>query len=108
MMLSVILLSMLTVLLSILSVIGQLICGNNQNWLLKLILIYETLWTGAGSDLLILMLEKLIGFHLTGLIRPVLLMGKWIGLFLRKNHLLRCWVYFLFKIGLGLSHYLYC
>ena len=70
----VILLFMLTVLLSVLSVIGHLICGNNQNWLLNLILIYETLWTGAGSGLLILMLEKLNGFHLTGLIRPVLLM----------------------------------
>ena len=39
----VILLFMLTVLLSVLSVIGHLICGNNQNWLLNLILIYETL-----------------------------------------------------------------
>ena len=27
------------------------------------------------------------------------------GLFLRRNHLLRCWVDFLFQIGLGL---LYC
>ena len=43
MMLSVILLSMLMILLSILSVINQLICGNNLNWLLNLNLIYETL-----------------------------------------------------------------
>ena len=50
------------------TLIGHLICGNNQNWLLKLNLIYETLWTGAGSGLLILMLEKLNRFHLTGLI----------------------------------------
>ena len=70
----VILLFMLTVLLYVLSVIGHLIYGNNQNWLLNLILLYETLWTGAGSGLLILMLEKLNGFHLIGLIRPVLLM----------------------------------
>ena len=38
----------------------HLICGNNLNWLLNLNLIYETLWTGAGSGLLISMLEKLI------------------------------------------------
>ena len=43
MMLSVILLSMLLILLSILSVIRYLICGNNFNWLLNLNLIYETL-----------------------------------------------------------------
>ena len=42
MMLFVILPSMLMILLSILSVIGHLICGNNLNWLLKLNLIYET------------------------------------------------------------------
>ena len=46
MMLSVILLSMLMIVLSILSVIGHLICGNNLNWLLNLNLIYETWWTG--------------------------------------------------------------
>ena len=43
MILSVILLSMLIKLLSILSVIGHLICSNNLNWLLYLNLIYETL-----------------------------------------------------------------
>ena len=71
---SVILLSMLTILLSILSVIGHLICGNNLNWLLNLNLICETLWTGVRSGLLILMLGKLSWFHLTGLITMVLLM----------------------------------
>ena len=35
---------MLMILLSILSVIKNLICGNNLNWLN---LIYETLWTGV-------------------------------------------------------------
>ena len=38
----VILLSMLMILLSILSVIRHLICGNNLNWLLNLNLIYKT------------------------------------------------------------------
>ena len=39
------------------------LCGNNQkNWLLSLILIYKTLWTGAGSGLLISLLEKLNWF----------------------------------------------
>ena len=61
-MLSVILISMLMILLSILGVIRHLICDNNLNWLLNLNLIYETLWTGAGSGLLILMLENSTGF----------------------------------------------
>ena len=63
--LSVILLSMLMILLSILR---HQICGNNLN------LIYETLWTGAGSGLLISMLGKLNCFHLSSLIILVLLM----------------------------------
>ena len=37
------------------------------------------------------MLEKLNWFRLTSLITLVLWMWKWIGLFLWKNHLLRCW-----------------
>ena len=35
------------ILLSILSVIRHLICGNSLNWLLNLNLIYETQWTGG-------------------------------------------------------------
>ena len=50
---SVILLSMLMILLSIISMIRHLICGNNLNWLLNLNLIFETLWTGVRSGLLI-------------------------------------------------------
>ena len=72
-MLSVILLSML-ILIFILSVIRHLICCNNLNWLLNLNLIYETLWTGVRSGLLISMLGKLSWFRLTGLITMVLLM----------------------------------
>ena len=52
------------------------------------------------------MLEKCNWFCLTSLITLVLLMWKWMGLFLRKNHLLRCWGCLLFQIGLGLLHYL--
>ena len=37
---------------------SHLISGNKQSWLLNLNLIYETLWTGARSGLLISMLEK--------------------------------------------------
>ena len=92
-MLSVILLSMQMKLLSIVSVIRHLICGNNLKWLLNLNLIYKTLWTGVRSGLLILMLEKLSWFRLTSLMTMVLLMSKWMGLFLRKNRLLRCWVW---------------
>ena len=35
-------------------------------------------------------------FPLTGLITLMLLIWKWIGLFLKKNNLLRCWDYLLF------------
>ena len=84
-MLSVILLSMLMILLSILSVIRHLIWGNNLNWLLNLNIIYETLLPGARSGLLISMLGKLNWFHLTSLITLVLLMWKWMGLFLTKS-----------------------
>ena len=90
MMLSVILVSMLMILLSILSIAGHLICDNNLNWLLNLNLIYKTLWAGARSGLLISMLGKLNEFHLTSIITLVLLMRKWMRLFLRKSHLLQC------------------
>ena len=73
MMLPVILLSMLVILLSVLSVTRHLICGNNQNWLLNLNLIYKALWIGAGGGFLISMLEKLNWFHLTSLTTLVLL-----------------------------------
>ena len=57
--LPVILLSMLTIVLSAVNVIRHLICGNNYDWPLNLNLTYETLLTGTGSALLILMPEKL-------------------------------------------------
>ena len=91
MMLFVILLSVLMILLFTLNVIRRLIHGNNWNWLLNLNLIYMTLWTGAGSGLLIPMLEKLNWFHLTSLVTLIVLMWKYMCLFLRKNQLLRCW-----------------
>ena len=74
MMLFVILLSMQTILLSDLSVIRHLICGNNLNWLLNLNLIYDALWIGVRNGLLISMLGKLSWFRLTGLTSMVLLM----------------------------------
>ena len=46
----------------------------------------ETLKTWAGSGL-ILKLENLNLFCLTGLITMMLLMSKWVALFMRKNHL---------------------
>ena len=101
MMLSVMLLSMLMILLSIPSVIRHLICSNNLKWLLNLNLIYKTLWTRARSDMLMSMLGKVNWFCLTGLITLVLLMWKWMGLFLKKGHLLRCggWLSLLNWIG---------
>ena len=73
-MLCVILLSMLMILLSTLNVMRPLIFGNSENWLPNLNLIYETLWTGAVSGLLISILEKLSLSCLTGLMTVVLLM----------------------------------
>ena len=70
-------------------VLQNLLSGNNLNWLL----ICQTPWTGVKSDLLISVLGKLSWFHLTGPITVVLLIWKWMGLFLRENHLLRCWVW---------------
>ena len=101
MMLSAIFLSMLMVLLSTLSVIRHLICGSNSNGLLNFSLIYEILQSGIESDLLISMMEKLNWFRLIGLITLMLLIWKWMSLFLRKNHLLRCWglLYLLNWIG---------
>ena len=63
-------------------------------------------WTGAGSGLLISMLEKCNWFCLTGLITQVLLMVKWMGLFLRKN-LLRCWGWLSLPNWIGAHSYLY-
>ena len=59
MMIYVILLSIPMILPSNLTVIKHMICGSNWNWLLNLNLIYEILWTGAGSGLLISMLDRL-------------------------------------------------
>ena len=62
------LLSMLMILLSAQRVIRHLVCSNNYScWLLNLNLIYKTLWTGAGSGLLISMFVKLNLFHLMAL-----------------------------------------
>ena len=71
--LSVILLSMLMILLSILSVIGHL--WQQLELASELLnLIYDTLWTGVKSGLLICMLGKFSWFHLISLITMVLLM----------------------------------
>ena len=45
------------------------------------------------------MLEKLNWFRLTSLLTLVLLMWKWMALFLTKNHLLRCWGCLFLLIG---------
>ena len=70
--LSVILLSMLMILLSSLSEIRHLICGNSYIWFLNVNQIYKTLWTWAGSGFLISTLEKFNWFCLTSLIILVL------------------------------------
>ena len=85
MMLSVILLSMLMILLSSLSVIWHLICGNNLHWLLNLNLIYETLWIGVRNDLLISMLGKLSWFRLTRSNNNVSIDGKMDGSVLEEK-----------------------
>ena len=86
MMLYVILLSMLTILLSALNVTSHLICCNNQNWNLNLI--YETLDWGrnwiVGFNAEKTQLLSFDRSNNTGATDV-----KWMGLFLRKNHLLK-------------------
>ena len=66
---------MLMILLSTQSLIRHVICGNNWKWLLNMNLIYETLWTGAGSCLLISFIaQKTQLFCILSLITLVLLM----------------------------------
>ena len=78
---------MLMILLSTLSVIGHLICGNNQRWLKNLNLVYKTLWTCAGIGFLISVLEKILfdRSNNTGGIEKYKKIGK-----MQKNNYLRC------------------
>ena len=67
--------------------------------------LWETLSTGAGSGLLIAMQEKLSWCCFTDLIILVLMMWKWMGLFLRKTYIFRCWGWpFSSNLELGLLH----
>ena len=50
---------MLMIVLSTLNVIWHLIYGINYNWFLNLNLIFNTMWTGVGSGVLISRLGKL-------------------------------------------------
>ena len=85
------------------NVMRHLICGNNLNWLLNLNLIYNTLWTRVRSGLLISMQGKLNWFCLTGLITWFCWYENgWVSSW-GKIHLLRCWGWPFFEIGL---HYL--
>ena len=56
---------------------------------------------GTGSGWLISMLVKLNWFCLTDLITLLLLMWKWIGLWLRKNCLWRCWSWLFLPSWIG-------
>ena len=74
---------------------------NKKSWLLNLNLIHETLWTGAGSGLLISMLKNPTSFVKINTGAITVLMWICMGLFLRKNHLLRCWGWFSFLNWIG-------
>ena len=95
------------ILLSTLNVIRHLIFGNNYNWLLSLNLICETLWIGAGSGLLISMLEKRNWFRVTGLI-TLAIDVKMDGSVLEEKSSEEAGIDLFFLIGLGLLHYIYC
>ena len=62
-----------------------LVCGNNYSCPLNFNLIYETLWTGAGSGLLISMLGLLTLFCLTNLITMFLVDMKMNGFVLEEK-----------------------
>ena len=55
-----VLLFILMILLSILHVIRHLVCDRHLNWFLNLYLVYETLWNGIGSGLLIFDIDVII------------------------------------------------
>ena len=55
----------------------------------------------VGNVLLISVLEKIHWFHLIGVITLVLLLWKWMGLLLRKNHLLGAGLTFSSKLDWG-------
>ena len=93
MMLSVILLSVLMILLSTLSLIRHSDLWKYLELAAQLESDLRDTVDWAGNNLLILMLEKLSRFCFTGLITLVLLMWKWMGLVLRKNHIFRFWVW---------------
>ena len=59
--------------LSVLSMIGLLICGNGESWVLNLDLTSKTVWTGVENRLLISMLGNSL-FDLIDLITLLLLM----------------------------------
>ena len=61
------------------------------------------MWTEVGSYLLISMLEELNWFHFTTLITLVLLMWKWMSLFLRKNQLLQYWGWLFLPNWIGVT-----
>ena len=65
--------------------IRHLICGVNQNWLLNLNLGIKTLWTRAEVAIWFQCWKNSTGFVLACLITLVLLIRKWVGLFLKKN-----------------------
>ena len=94
---------MLMIPLSSLSEIRHLICDNSCIWFLNVNLIYKTIWTWVGSGFLISTLGKPNWFCLTSLITLVLLIWKWISLFLKKKYLFAV-VDILFMIGLELVH----
>ena len=58
-----------------------------------------------GLDLLISMPQKRNRFGLTGLIKLVVLMWIWMGLFFRKNHLWRCWCWLSLLNRIGALYY---
>ena len=90
-MLFVVLLSMLMTLLSSRSVSRHLICSNNQSWLLNLSLTLKHYWLGQEVGCCFQFWEKVNLFRLTNVITLVLFKWKLMGLFLKKNHLLRRW-----------------
>ena len=88
MMLSVILLSLPMMLLCSLSVIRYLICGNNQNWLLNLNLIYKTLIGALTLSLLSNLPSKNGAF-----IRSVKFLFPEVALYLYKSNIWPCMEY---------------
>ena len=82
---------MLMILLSLLNVIRHLELARIGFWTWMWSMKHFGLWQEAACRFQCWNSSTFFFFFFADLVTLVLLIWKWMGLFLRKNHLLRCW-----------------